>query len=381
MLKTDAFLSAPPIGPGRWVGVDARRPGKIILPQIDGLRGVAICAVIFQHAFSHGISPALVATGVVGFPYLVDNGWMGVSLFFILSGFVLSLPYTSAETKFYNPAEAITFYKRRARRLLPLFAIGCFVGYVVNHATLGSLLLALTTMSMFSADEFFPHVNGPFWTLMLEIWFSISLPALMIAAVRFGYWRVFAAAAATALIIRLVGTQLSFAAFPGPYINPLKDSVPARIDDFVVGMVVAKLYRDGHLREASQWLFVPGVAVVVLSAIGWDLIAQGIAPRWVGGVLNLVTSTGFACVLMSCLAPWSGAGRAASWRPLRVVGAMCFSLYCWHFLIVQASNPNSLEIRRVGLFLLTTAGIALLSYRFIEFPQRTWRSLLMIEQK
>ena len=124
-------------------------------------------------------------------------------------------------------------------------------------------------MSMLIPDEFFPHVNGPFWTLMLEIWFSISLPALMIAAVRFGYWRVIAAAAATALIIRLVGTELSFPAFPAPHINPLKDSVPARIDDFVIGMVVAKLYRDGHLREALQWLFVPGVAIMVLSGISW----------------------------------------------------------------------------------------------------------------
>jgi peptidoglycan/LPS O-acetylase OafA/YrhL len=379
MLKTDPVLAAPTLGSGRWVAVDAHQPRKIILPQIDGLRGVAICAVIFQHAFSHGISHALVASGVIGFPYLVDNGWMGVSLFFILSGFVLSLPYTGAETKFYDPAEAFAFYRRRARRLLPLFAIGCFVGCLVNHATLRSLLLALTTMSMLRADEFFPHVNGPLWTLMLEIWFSISLPALMIAAVRLGYWRVFAAAAATALIIRLVGTQLSFPAFPGPYINPLKDSVPARIDDLVIGMIVAKLYRDGHLREASQWLFVPGVAVVVLSSIGWDLIAQGITPTWVGGALNLVTSTGFACVLISCLAPRSGTGRATSWRPLRVVGAMCFSLYCWHFLVVQVSNPNSLEIRQVGLFLLATAGIALLSYRFIEFPQKTWRSLLMVE--
>src|SRR5262249_61770342 len=111
---------------------------------------------------------------------------------------------------------------------------------------------------------------------------------------------------------------------------------------------------------------VPGVAVVMRAAIGWDLIAQGLAPRWVGGVLNLVTSTGFACVLMSCLAPRSRAGRAASWRPLRVLGAMCFSLYCWHFLVVQASNPNSLEMRRVGVFLLTTAGIAFLSHTFIE---------------
>jgi peptidoglycan/LPS O-acetylase OafA/YrhL len=60
---------------------------------------------------------------------------------------------------------------------------------------------------------------------------------------------------------------------------------------------------------------------------------------------------------------------------------MCFSLYSWHFLVVQVSNPNSLEIRQVGLFLLTTAGMAFLSYRCIEFPQKTWRSLLMIEQK
>lgn len=379
MLNTGAHLAAPTIGPGPSVGVDERRPRKTILPQIDGLRGIAICAVIFQHAFSHGISHALVAAGMVGFPYLVDDGWMGVSLFFILSGFVLSLPYTGAETKFVDPAETIAFYRRRARRLLPLFAIGCFVGYLINHTTLDSLLLALTTMSMFSTNEFFPRVNAPFWTLMLEIWFSISLPALMIAAVRFGYWRVFAAAAATALIIRLVGTQLSFSAFPGPYINPLKDSVPARIDDFVAGMVVAKLYRDGHLREALQWLFVPGAAVVVLSGIGWDLIAQGIAPRWVGGPLNLVTSTGFACVMISCLVPRSSTGRATSWRPLRVVGAMCFSLYCWHFLVVQVINPNSLEIKRIGLFLLATAGISILSYRFIEFPQKTWRSLLMVE--
>src|SRR4051812_23816270 len=111
MLNTGAHLAAPIIGPGPSVGVDERRPRKTILPQIDGLRGIAICAVIFQHAFSHGISHALVAAGVVGFPYLVDDGWMGVSLFFILSGFVRSLPYAGAETKFVDPAETIAFYR------------------------------------------------------------------------------------------------------------------------------------------------------------------------------------------------------------------------------------------------------------------------------
>jgi hypothetical protein len=44
------------------------------------------------------------------------------------------------------------------------------------------------------------------------------------------------------------------------------------------------------------------------------------------------------------------------------------------------TNPNSLEIGRVGLFLLTAAGISLLSYRFIEFPQKSWRSLLIAKE-
>jgi peptidoglycan/LPS O-acetylase OafA/YrhL len=73
---------------------------------------------------------------------MLDNGWMGVSLFFILSGFVLSLPYTGAEPKFCEPAVVIAFCRRRARRLLPLFAIGCFVGY------LGSELINFSALTI-----------------------------------------------------------------------------------------------------------------------------------------------------------------------------------------------------------------------------------------
>jgi peptidoglycan/LPS O-acetylase OafA/YrhL len=61
-----------------------------IIPQIDGLRGLAILAVIYQHAFSHGLSQAITANGL--FPYLESDAWMGVTLFLILSGFVLARP-------------------------------------------------------------------------------------------------------------------------------------------------------------------------------------------------------------------------------------------------------------------------------------------------
>jgi peptidoglycan/LPS O-acetylase OafA/YrhL len=347
---------------------------QVIIPQIDGLRGLAILAVIYQHAFSHGVSQALAARGL--FPYLEDDGWMGVSLFFILSGFVLARLLIADPRRVSDMDNVLVFYRNRAKRLLPLFAIGCFVGYLVNHTTFGSLLLALTTMSMFTASDFYPQVNQPFWSLMLEIWFSMLVPVLVIAAWRFGYWRVLTVLIAVALVTRIVGTQLSFTTVLQ---NPVKDSVLGRIDDFMIGAVVARAYVGGQLRKAPPWLFALGVTCVVASALGWDLTLQDRLPAVTRAFLNLTTSTGFACVLMSSLSERSRAAVLLSWWPLRAAGAMCFSLYCWHYWVMQATNPNSLQINAVLTFLLVTAAVSLLSYKFIEFPQRTWRTLMRLD--
>jgi peptidoglycan/LPS O-acetylase OafA/YrhL len=368
--RRHAGVLMPTSGSGKGIESDV----ELNIPQIDGLRGLAILAVIYQHAFSHGVGQVLADHRI--FPYLEDNGWMGVSLFFILSGFVLARPFIADPRRLCDLGNLLIFYKKRASRLLPLFAIGCFVGYLVNHTTFGSLLLALTTMSMFTASDFYPQVNQPFWSLMLEIWFSVMIPILIIAAWRFGYWRVLAVAMAVALTVRLVGTQLSFTTVLQ---NPVKDSVVGRIDDFMIGVVVARLYVGGQLREAPQWLFALGVMFVVLSALGWDLTLQGNLPAATRAFLNLATSTGFACVLMSCLCERSRAAVLLSWRPLRVAGAMCFSLYCWHYWVMQATDPNSLQVKAAATFLLVTVAVSLLSYKFIEFPRRTWRTLMRME--
>ena len=347
---------------------------QVIIPQIDGLRGLAILAVIYQHAFSHGVSQALSAHGL--FPYLEEDGWMGVSLFFILSGFVLARPLIADPRRLHGMDNVLAFYQNRAKRLLPLFAIGCFVGYLVNHTSFGSLLLALTTMSMFTATDFYPQINQPFWSLMLEIWFSMLIPVLIVAAWRFGYWQVLTGVIAIALVTRIVGTQLSFATVLQ---NPVKDSVLGRIDDFMIGVVVARAHVGGQLRKAPPWLFALGVMFVTVSALGWDLTLQNKLPAVTRAFLNLATSTGFACVLMSCLSETSRKALFLSWWPLRVAGAMCFSLYCWHYWVMQATNPNSLEIKAALTFLSVTVGVSLLSYKFIEFPRRTWRALIRME--
>src|ERR1700689_3768513 len=93
------------------------------LEVINGLRGFAILAVIWHHLFGlyfkPGSSVALeIARGGGSF---LSYGWIGVPLFFVLSGFVLYLPYAEGGAKLATGADALNFYRRRAERLLPLY--------------------------------------------------------------------------------------------------------------------------------------------------------------------------------------------------------------------------------------------------------------------
>ena len=122
-----------------------------------------------------------------------------------------------------------------------------------------------------------------------------------------------------------------------------------------------------------QWLFVPGVAVVVLSGIGWDLIVQGIAPRWVGGLLNLVTSMGFACVMISCLAPRSGAraGDLVSKHPVESFLPQSRRRRRWCELSVVIENSCNRAATRVALAVV----VVLMTMMTLEEPPAPFAAL------
>lgn len=147
--------------------------GKVYLDPIDGLRGVAILMVVYQHTLATAIGMAMTGSCGFQFPYVVANGWMGVGLFFMLSGFVLALPYFLNARKMKTVSDFRGYYQNRAMRLLPLFVFMTIVSYLVGVARgfdyLWSLLLVLSTASMLTSSEFFPRINGSFWSLMVEI--------------------------------------------------------------------------------------------------------------------------------------------------------------------------------------------------------------------
>jgi peptidoglycan/LPS O-acetylase OafA/YrhL len=349
------------------------------IAPVDGLRGLAILAVVFQHDYAPYLTQAVVATGLLPHPYLIGNGWMGVSLFFVLSGFVLSLPFFEGRRKFESGSDYVGFVRHRAHRLLPLMFLASgvgFIGTVTGWPALRSFLLTTSTLGMFTYNEFFPTVFPVGWSLAVEIWASLLLPFIILASLRFGWLRTLASILLVALAVRLVGTHFHFINF---HVRPLKDSVPARIDDFAVGAFIAALYAKGSLRLLPWWSFPAGVTSVVAAMALSDLGSFDLAPEWTFAFVNSFAQIGFGLMLAGAIGRPSPISRALSSWFLALAGAMCFSLYVWHvpFRGDQfVDNPFGLRnnLNYWPPFLIT----ALMTYRYVEFPKSTWWQVLRL---
>ncbi len=351
--------------------------GNSRLAAVDGLRGIAIFMVIYQHVYAGPVRQNFRdMTG--GFAYIIGNAWMGVGLFFILSGFVLALPFAEGKRSLHDRADFNEFYKRRFARIGPLFIFMAFVGYAFtvkygNPAT-GSLLLTLSTLSMFTKSQFFPTINGPFWSLAVEIWFSILCPFILFRMMKNGPMKTAAVIAVAALSIRLVGTQLTFS---NSQVNPVKDFLIARMDDFALGMVIAISYARGILPKLRDAHSLAGIAAILIAAILWDF--QESFPSWAAAFFNLPLQIGVALLLIAAL---SGATLTTSFLtkwPLRLAGAMCFSLYCWHYMLIGPTiSDHPFGFKSNLIFWTSLAVLASFTYRFIEFPKVPVRALLLI---
>lgn len=368
----------PPTGPGR-------------LGSINGLRGLAIVAVVGFHLIYHLFKPGVYRFDVAGFPILpatfITNGWLGVNLFFLLSGFVLYLPYATGKRRMSTRADVIGFYKHRYRRLMPLYYFSVAIGLIfLNRDDVLSPVywkyaaaMATATFPLF-IGFFTPKHNLVLWTLGVEIWFSIVFPLVIAAVTRWGVYRVAAAVLVLGLAVRHVGILDRYYVH-GWAINWVKDNLPGRLDDFLVGMVACRLYLDRR-RAVVAWRGPALAAAAVLltaTCYLWECHMIGLVPRSGVPFFNNLAQAGFFCLILGALgldaSPWR---RAFDNAPLQVLGMMCYSLYIWHVLVQDSIWPGGKPVidARVVPYLLLLAVVSILSYRYIEFgSERDWRKL------
>lgn len=336
------------------------------LAAVDLLRGLAITGVIVYHLVVSYFPPGW----WFGKPLAVmgtwaTNGWLGVNLFFVASGFVLYLPFARRSRHVRGIQDVAQFYGRRARRLLPLFYLSTLLLIALNPSPWPKQELLLLTFTFnFDANTFLPPVNFVLWSLGLEVWFSLIFPLLVVLIDRVGWRTTGVLVFSAALVMRAIGapTDESVVGHTIPYINPLKDSLIGRLDDFFVGMGLAALYASGFRCSRPRLVAGAGVVLCTTAAVLVDLAARRMLP-WQSMILcNTVFQAGAAAIVVAALAM-----KPLRLRPLELLGMMSYSLYIWHGVIIKHAFVQPPSLVAAARLLVLLAGVAWLSYRYIEF--------------
>ena len=360
---------------------------------VNGLRGVAILMVVLHHMFipyagRNPLHPGeLDPNGL--FAAFITDAWLGVHIFFVLSGFVLYLPYCLGRRQIDGLADFWTFYLHRAHRLLPLYFIVVFVSLSLHgqfaagsrnwYLELGGLL---STLFIFSPHGFMPPSNMVLWSVGVEIWFSLIFPALILAIRKWGIERVVLATSAGSAIFIFAGGSIPVERIG--HFSPFSIGIFGSCYEFVLGMFVCHLYvRWTESSTASRYHLHALLAGTLLIVIGLYLMNYGPwrITRVPGRMLFCV---GVASLLLGLLF----ASRPLRWFlenwPLQVLGCMCYSIYAWHGIMMSEMIPSATSMLADTLrlsipYTLLMLVLSVLSYRYIEFGHvRDWKTLFLI---
>ncbi|HEY0262866.1 MAG TPA: acyltransferase [Chitinophagales bacterium] len=362
------------------------------LAVINGLRGYAILGVIFFHlvgAFFYlpGSDSAKIGDITV-FPLtFLGSGWLGVDLFFILSGFVLYLPYALGKRKIVTRNDWKDFYLKRAERLLPLYYIVAIISIIfivrwsnIHEETFWKEVFLMATITFnFTKETFIPQSNYVLWSLGIEVLFSLIFPVLILGIAKQGIYKVSLAVFAISLLTRI------YAAFSpeydvAPHLNMIKDSVLGRLDDFILGMLICHWFvtnwRKTFFEKNAVLLFAASIVVLFFGCNFSDYIFLGMLPRYYEPLQNTAFQLGFGLITISLLYM----GKNVLYylfanKFLQLCGMMCYSLYVWHGNLRMIFFTDYTPLRFASYFFFLFA-LAFLSYRYIEFGEKKLKDIL-----
>ncbi|HEY1354623.1 MAG TPA: acyltransferase [Ktedonobacteraceae bacterium] len=361
------------------------------IAALDGVRACAILMVIvfhinwidgnYQKLWDWRSNPLASSLAIAG--------GTGVTLFFVLSGFLLFLPYAKALLFAGRWPRARTFYLRRALRIMPGYYLSLLLLILLSApsylqaANLPATGLFLT-LFMDSSPQTFRALNGPYWTLATEWQFYLLLPLLALALLLL-VRRVPLERRLRALIFALPGLMVCglcvrwlgayHQGHPGAtFLLPRRalnvllfftyGQTGKYTEDFAVGMLAAVLYTCAQrqpafaqqLRRASLWLWGAGILILVFSAI-WHFQANGPTPAWplldpllpyYFWLSEWLLALGYALCILAILYGPSQLRGPFTWQPVRWIGLISYSLYIWHLPLLALLQSRILPLLGSG---------------------------------
>ncbi len=340
-------------------------------PDIQGLRAIAVILVILAHA------------SIPGF----EGGYIGVDVFFVISGFVITSLLLRQPPRGVRHNLAY-FYARRIRRIVPAATLTLVATTLAAYFLLGTnfvpqLLGDVRWASLFSenfrlirtgSNYFIPGIAPSlvthFWSLAVEEQFYLAFPLVVFSLTLMSPLR----HRTTSLGVFLVAA-IAASAWYSWHLTPISPTVAyyspfTRFWEIALGALVALLpaawaRRTPHLNTLLGFLAMLGLAAAV-----WRLntmsVYPGVLAWWPCGTTAVLLWTGQASVK-------GGPATWLSWRPLRYIGDISYSLYLWHYvwlmLPLQMVHPPTSSWARV-IEIAGAFACAVISYHVLENPIR-----------
>ncbi len=355
------------------------RSGQRYMPGLDGLRALAVLAVIAFHE-QLGWAP---------------GGLLGVGVFFTLSGYLITdllLGQWSARGRL----QLADFWARRARRLLPaLFVMLAVVTAWVtlaDRARLGSLRGAVAAAATYSSNwyliiqnqSYFARFAPPapldhLWSLAVEEQFYLAWPWLLLLGLlclraRRGGRRGGGVPAGTLALAAASGVAMLVLYHPGLDPTRVYEGTDTRALGLLIGAALAMAWpsrRPAPSGRAARVLvdFGGAAGLVVIALMIWRT-GQYSPFIYSGGLIVLSVAT--AAVLAAAACPGAWTGRVLGWEPLRWLGVRSYGIYLWHYPVIVLTSPgNSTEnLTRAALQTAATIALAALSWHYVEEPIR-----------
>jgi peptidoglycan/LPS O-acetylase OafA/YrhL len=331
-------------------------------PEIDGLRALAVVPVILFHA---------------GFA-VFSGGYVGVDIFFVISGYLI----TSIIVNELNEGNfsIVTFYERRARRILPALFLVMFLSipfalFWMLPSEIADFSQSLVAVSLFGSNFLFWRQDNYFaaaaeekpllhtWSLAVEEQYYVLFPLFLLLFWRFGRKPVFVVIVAVAIGSSLLA-EWGWRNVPSANFY----LAPTRVWEILIGSICA-MAQPGRTGQHSNLLSGLGLALVGVSIFAFD--ADTPFPSFYA----LLPTIGTALVILYGTSGTSVA-TLLSGRPLVGIGLISYSAYLWHQPLFAFARIRSLYPPPQWIMLFLAASsivLAYLSWRFVETPLRNKR--------
>ena len=298
---------------------------RSVMPELDSVRGIAILGVVFLHGFYFPYSSLRFNGPAHIFIQLTQPGWMGVNLFFVLSGFLITgtLLDSQFKTNYYK-----RFYMRRVLRILPAYYAILILLLILRKSSLAYFGLSFIYLSNMTNLFGVPQFYGPLWSLAVEEHYYLFWPAIVRRLTARGLSLTALGVCVLVPLVRAISFSLGLTRNLGTYTWCAADGLAA-------GSLLAILLRTSITRQKVRRVCTSllGLALVFAtlgSPLGILTRNRLLGAAFQYSLINLGCSGGLLLVLILGTSSWE---RFVNLSMFRFFGHISYGLYLIHLLI------------------------------------------------